>query len=154
VRALDALHMAEVAGVKMMADGDRLRLRADRRPPTEIVEALRQHKADILALLISRNGKFAPASSAFLRPHDNQQAFEQPRTEWLNSHPEPTEPGRCAWCGRSGAASSVVVPFGTRAHTWLHPECWVPWRARRLERAGKAVRKAGEAFNSQTESTH
>src|SRR5262245_44741809 len=46
--------------------------------------------------------------------------------EWLNQHPAPSSPDRCAWCGKD---ESPVVPFGAGpgTHAWLHSECWSAW---------------------------
>jgi hypothetical protein len=52
---------------------------------------------------------------------------EQRIVEWLDAHPEASDPGRCAWCGQAEKAGSVIVPFGTQNHTWLHADCWGPW---------------------------
>ena len=61
-------------------------------------------------------------------------AFECCVVEWLNRHPAPSPPGRCAWCGDAESSSAVILPFGTEpgTHTWLHAECWPTWlQARR-----------------------
>jgi hypothetical protein len=49
--------------------------------------------------------------------------------EWLNQHPAPSAPGRCAWCGRPESLGAVVLPFGTEpgTHAWLHADCWPVW---------------------------
>jgi len=64
--------------------------------------------------------------------------FEQNIVRWLDEHPEPSEPGRCAYCGETESRARPVVPFGT-AHTWLHSGCWRPWRAQRRFRAVMVV---------------
>jgi hypothetical protein len=63
-------------------------------------------------------------------------SFEARIVEWLNQHPAPSTPGRCAWCGRTETPGAVVLPFGTEpgTHAWLHAECWPAWyRARRAD---------------------
>jgi hypothetical protein len=58
-----------------------------------------------------------------------QLSFEARIVEWLNQHPAPSTPGRCAWCGRTETPSAVVLPFGTEpgTHAWLHAPCWSSW---------------------------
>jgi hypothetical protein len=62
---------------------------------------------------------------------------EQHIVRWLDEHPEPSEPGRCAYCGETETRARPVVPFGT--HTWLHSGCWRAWRGQRRFRAVMAV---------------
>lgn len=56
--ALDLLHRAHEAGVELFADGDRLRLRASRQPPAELLDELRAYKAAVLAALTDDGGAF------------------------------------------------------------------------------------------------
>jgi hypothetical protein len=67
--------------------------------------------------------------------------FEQHIVRWLDEHPEPSEPGRCAYCGEMETGARPVVPFGTvpGTHTWLHSGCWRAWRGQRRFRAVMAV---------------
>jgi hypothetical protein len=45
------IEQASAAGIRLVPDGDTLRLRTRRDPPAELVEALRAHKPEILAAL-------------------------------------------------------------------------------------------------------
>jgi hypothetical protein len=67
--------------------------------------------------------------------------FEQQIIRWLDDHPEPSEPGRCAYCGETETRARLVVPFGTvpGTHTWLHSSCGRAWRGQRRFRAVMAV---------------
>ena len=67
--------------------------------------------------------------------------FEQHIVRWLDEHPEPSEPGRCAHCGETETGARPVVPFDTvpGTHTWLHSSCRRAWRAQRRFRAVMAV---------------
>jgi hypothetical protein len=68
--------------------------------------------------------------------HAETMALECCVAEWLNQHPAPSAPGRCAWCGNAESRSAGVLPFGTEpgTHTWLHAECWSSWhRARKTD---------------------
>jgi hypothetical protein len=109
--AIQALEAARAAGVRIKPDGDKLALRAPVKPPA-VLDALARHKAEIIALLRARGV-----------------------VEWLDQHPAPSPPGRCAWCGRPEARGAVVLPFGTEPHTWLHTECWPAWHQERMAAA-------------------
>jgi hypothetical protein len=123
-RLLDAVR---AAGLRLSVDGTDLRLEAAQRPPDELLRDLKRLKGEILAFL-----RETPA------PIDEDRVVR-----WLDAHGEASEAGRCAWCGQAETPNSVVVPFGTRNHTWLHPECWPAWRSKQRERAKTALRGAG-----------
>ncbi len=63
---------------------------------------------------------------------------------WMNDHPGPSVPGRCAWCGRVETPDAVLLPYGTEpaTHTWLHSGCWPSWHAAR--RADALARVSSE----------
>jgi hypothetical protein len=71
--------------------------------------------------------------------------FEQHIVRWLDEHPEPSQPGRCVYCGEMETRARPVVPFDTApsTHTWLHSGCLRAWRAQRRFRAVMAVGGAG-----------
>ena len=77
------------------------------------------------------------------RSEAEAQALECCIVEWLDRHPEPSNPGRCAWCGGAEITGSKVVPYGTRHHTWLHPNCWTPWYQKRRRQAEAALKALG-----------
>jgi hypothetical protein len=96
-----------------------------------------------------RNNTDSPlAEHASVTEHDEsasrseaeRRAFQCCVSEWLDANPEPSSPGRCAWCGQVDVVGGVVVPFGTRAHTWLHPSCWKMWFQNRRRQAEAALR--------------
>jgi hypothetical protein len=63
-------------------------------------------------------------------------AFENLVTERLDSTFLDTDSTRCACCGRAETRDSVLLPIGAGSkHTWLHPDCRAPWRARRRAEA-------------------
>jgi hypothetical protein len=64
---------------------------------------------------------------------------------WLDLHPAPSPPGRCAWCRESDRSDAVVLPFGTvpGTHTWLHARCWSAWHAARRATAAAAIIAGG-----------
>src|SRR5215469_11686494 len=142
--AADALRAAHAAGITVTLEGDDILLEAETEPPRALLETLERSKLAIVELLkpgpdgwcaadwdayfdarlrlaASRNG-CSPAQTAAL-------AFECCVVEWLNRHPAPSGPGRCARCGEAESSSTIILPFGTEpgTHTWLHSECWHDW---------------------------
>jgi hypothetical protein len=146
--------LAEI-GATIRPAGDRLILRAGRTTiPAALVTRVREAKADLLATLVAGGGHPNPwrdeeVKCDFRSPRDGtkERALESRIVEWLDRHPAPSPPGRCAWCGGLELSGAVVLPFGTEpgTHAWLHSECWPDWhRARRTE-ATKALTAAAGA---------
>ena len=145
--------------VQIHVEGTDLVLEADAEPPQSLLEAVHHHKKGIIRHLKASNNWTAEDWRAFFderagiaefdggasRPNAEARAFECCVVEWLNLHPEPSDPGQCAWCGKSQVESSVVVPFGTKdlGHTWLHPECWDGWHRKRRAKAEEALTAMG-----------
>jgi hypothetical protein len=113
--------------VFLEVDGDDLLLEASAPPPTAVLEALSQHKADVVRILHSaKDGcspeywhvlfhqcvAFAEFSVGLRRADAEAQAFKCCIVEWLNRNPTPSGAGRCAWCGQTEANGAVVVPYG------------------------------------------
>ncbi len=158
--AVEALRLARENGVRLGIAGTDLILDADREPAPRVLEALRRHKAGIVALLTAAEGDctaedwraffykragIAEFDGGQTRADTEAVAFECCIVEWLNRHPELSDPGRCAWCGKPDRDGHAVVPFGTESygHTWLHPECWDDWRQDRRKRAQQALAAVG-----------
>ena len=158
--AAEALRVAHAAGVTVMLDGDGLVLEANAEPPQGVLDALSHHKAAILALLrpgqggwttdhwrayFDKRSEIATSHYGLPRAEAEALAFACCVIEWLNRHPAPSAPGRCAWCGRPEAPGAVVLPFGTEpgTHTWLHAECWSAWHDARRADAIAALRVMG-----------
>jgi hypothetical protein len=155
--AVEALQAAQKEGVRLTIEGSDLVLDADTEPPATVLDALSRHKAGIVALLRPANdgwsaedgrlffderAAIAEFDGGLSPPEAETQAFECCVAEWMNRNPQPSEPGRCAWCcEREYAEGSVVVPFGTdsRGHTWLHHRCWSQWDQHRRKRAAEAL---------------
>ena len=96
--AAELLTRARAAGVELILNGDRLRVRAPQRPPDDLLEALRAHKAELLALLRPRRHVYS------YRLHDGQGGV------FITDTPDPSEAfaelvqtygTRLAWCIRS-----------------------------------------------------
>ncbi len=168
MNAGEVLKAAQDAGIRITAEGDDLVLDADAPPPAPIVDALKRHKAQIVALLSPAGDGWSAADwQAFFderagiaefdggmsRAAAERQAFECCVVEWLNRNPEPSHPGRCAHCGEPGGSACAVIPFGTETHghTWLHPHCWSAWHQRRQQQARETLEKVGLAPPANTE---
>lgn len=158
--AIEALRLARENGVRLGIAGTDLILDADREPAPRVLEALRRHKAGIVTLLTAADGDWtaedwrvfyeervgiAEFDGGQTRAEAEALAFECCLVEWLNRHPNRSDPGRCAWCEKPDRDGHAVVPFGTdsHGHTWLHPECWNDWSQDRRERAQQALAAMG-----------
>lgn len=158
--AIEALRLARENGVHLGVEGGDLLLDADREPQPQLLAAIRNHKAGIVALLTKVDGgrtfddwhaffdkhaKNAEANVGLQRSEAEDRAFECCTTEWLNRHPTASDPGRCAWCGNEDVRGHCVVPFGVDGygHTWLHPDCWSHWHQRRHAEAESALSAIG-----------
>jgi len=149
--AAEALRAAQAAGIAIALDGDALLLEALAEPPQSVLDALVLHKREILNLLQPDRRGWGPQQwRAYFEKHYGiaVRIAERPNSsvrasaleccvvEWLNRHPAPSAPERCAWCSRAESPGAVILPFGTepRTHAWLHAECWPNWHeARRTE---------------------
>ncbi len=156
--AENILSRARICGMVIEARGDRLKLRSSQKPPDDLLAELQAHKPAIIALLQPSNfGWSAEDWQAFFheragiaeyngdvsRAEAEVRAFEWCITEWLNQNPEPSLPDRCAWCAELDVTGTAVVPFGTKDHTWLHPECWNDWSQDQRERGQWALAAMG-----------
>ncbi len=156
----ETIRAAEASGIRLRAEGTDLVLDADLEPPVDVVNAIRRHKAEIIELLAPPgDGWTAKDWHAFfderagIAEYDSGQpqvdaealAFECCVVEWLNRHPQHSDPGRCVWCGKPDRDGHAIVPFGTESlgHTWLHPECWDDWHENRRRRAQQALAHHG-----------
>jgi hypothetical protein len=146
--AQDLLADLDMIGARLEPAGDRLILRAGPvTVPAALVRRVREAKLDLLATLAgSPDGAVLCGEED--RDHgeklplrqDKKPSFESV-VEWLNQHPAPSAPGRCAWCGRPESPSAMVLPFGTEpgTHAWLHAECWPAWHEARRAEASAAL---------------
>ena len=144
----------ESAGGVIQVDDGRLKLSAPEPLPDDLIQQLRDHKPEVIELLVGSQwgtadwlGFYNERAGILEFDHELSQAeaerraFEWCVVEWLNQHPSPSEPDRCAWCGKPGDVG-VVVPFGVEA-TWLHHDCWKPWHQQRRHEAVSALAEMG-----------
>jgi hypothetical protein len=130
------------------------------RTTPSVVDALRRHKAEVVAMLRpGRDGWSAEDWQAFFderaaiaefdgrlqHTEAEAQALACCIVEWLNRNPTPSAPGRCAWCGQAESRDGGVLPYGTEpgTHIWLHAECWPAWQDTRRSQAREALARMG-----------
>jgi hypothetical protein len=164
--AVEALRMAQENGIRLGIAGADLILDAEQEPAPAVLEAIRRHKEGIVALLATDHDAWtaedwqvfyderagiAEHSGGVSRDEAEPRAFEWCIHEWMEQHPEPSLPDRCAWCGEPDVTGTLVVPFGTQSHghTWLHPECWETWFNDRKARAERALKALGIELTDQ-----
>jgi hypothetical protein len=109
--AVQALGAARAFGIHLELDGDDLLLEASGPPPDAVLDALSQHKAEVVRILHSaKDGcsleywhvlfhqrvAFAEFAGGLPRTEAEARAFECCVVEWLNRNPTPSAPGRCA----------------------------------------------------------
>lgn len=143
--AVEALTQARAAGIHLGIDGDDLVLNASAPPPSEVLEILARHKADIVTLLRPGNDGWsgedwreffeeragiAEFDGGLPRDQAQARAFSCCVAEWLHRNPARSPSGRCDHCGQT---KGMLLPYLTgysekdHGHTWLHQECSRAW---------------------------
>ena len=128
--AVAVLNAARAAGVHLEIDGDDLVLEAVSAPPAAVLDALSRHKPEVMALLrpaedgwsaedwlafFDERASAAEFSGGVSRKEAEARAFGCCVVKWLDRHPAPSPPGRCAWCGGAEKPGAIVVPLRHRA---------------------------------------
>ena len=160
MNAVEALRLAQENGIRIGIAGADLVLDADREPTPAVLETIRNHKAEIVALLtidhdewtaedwhafFDERAGIAEFDGGHTREQAEAMAFGSCVANWLNRHPCRSDAGRCAACGEPDREGRTVVPFGTErhGHTWLHPECWEGWHQGRRNQAQQFLEGIG-----------
>lgn len=158
--ALEALEVARAAGLALFVDGNGLIVEGSVPPPDAVVDLLRRHKTDLIALLTGGSPAWTPEDwQAFFDERAGRLEFDEHvareeaeamayRTcviEWLRQHPVHAPAGRCASCGGSETNGAPVVPLAISPtpRDWLHPSCWPEWNAHRELEATAALAELG-----------
>jgi hypothetical protein len=165
--------------VQIAAQKGDLVLQAKTPPPTTIIEALRCHKAEILALLTSKAARFWRDRTAWtaedwradfaeradflehnkglLRERAERQALEEAVQHWMCLHPPSlsTPEQDCVFCGKTGEWSgNILLPVLARdGHTWVHADCHEPWMDQLGREALRALGAMGVGVRSDTETS-
>ncbi len=117
--ALDVVRVARAAGATLSVDGGSLVIEADNRPPQEVFDGLRAHKAEILELL-----------------REERRAIVM----WINDRFKSSAPGRCAVCGDdSRVGDPFVAIFVGRDRADVHASCHPAWVAKQEAEARVAL---------------
>ena len=115
-----ATNLAERHGVdiRLNATGDGLALEAEAAPPSDLIEVLREAKAEIVAAL-------------------RRQAVVQ----WVSDRFVSSPPDICAaGCGKPGLPLAPLIPvFVGEDKAWFHERCYRQWFERRCEEAARAL---------------
>ncbi len=156
--AVEVIRLAEESGVHLCVAGADLTLDADREPAPWVLEAIRRHKAGIVALLTATASDWTAEDwrahfdeRAGVAEHDGglpradaeQQAFARCVVEWQWRNPPPASgPERCAHCGQPlGEPGGDGLPYltGDGGHVWLHSDCHGDWTGQRRAEAVAAL---------------
>lgn len=155
-----ALRAARAAGIEVVAEGDRLRVKAPAPPPPDVVEDLKRQKAEILRLLRREVGTWSAEDwqayfdeRAGIAEHDGGHpreaaealALEGCIAEWLDQHPVCSDPRWCFVCGLPDELGEAFVPFGAGPDgaAWRTHGCWDEWHRKRRQEALAALIAVG-----------
>lgn len=110
-----------------------------------IVESGRDWSAEDWQVLFDERAAIAEFDGGLPPEEAESRAFACCVVEWLNRHPCPSAPGRCAHCCGWESHGAVVLPFGTEpgTHVWLHADCWSTWYHARQAEAVAAMAAMG-----------
>ena len=153
MNAAEALRQARAAGIRLGIDGDDLVLEASAPPPSEVLEILARHKADIVTWLeldsdawsgedwwdyFEERAVVAEHCGRMTRQAAEASALSCCVTEWLRQNPVRSSPGLCAACGQDrGWLQPYVTDLDSSnvGHTWLHQYCSKDWHDQRRQLA-------------------
>jgi hypothetical protein len=144
VSAAKALKLAQAAGVRLEVDSGDLLLEAAAPPSAAVLDALRRHKTEIIALLrpesdgwsaedwgalFDERAGAAEHEGGLPRAQAEARAFAYCVALWLYRNPARSAPGRCHACSEGERVNDPLLPFGTEAngHAWVHSGCWAAW---------------------------
>ena len=138
---LTALPLCRAHGVRTIWTAEGVAFEAPTTPPADVIAAIDKYEDEITAL--HRPDAAGLSGMDWRRIYARRlrecrgPAFQCVVTEWLNRHHQDTSPGRCAYCGKPEdvLAEGVLLPFGVKAHAWIHDRCSEHWQAARLAKA-------------------
>jgi hypothetical protein len=161
MNAAAVLEEARAAGVVFAIVGEKLHVRADKKPTPALCDAIRLHKPDIIALLRpTGDGWTTEDLKAFFykrveilefhcqmpRSLAESHAYEGCIVQWLVCNPVDSPPGRCLSCGRGdGLEGPPVLSYQQKGNepAWLHQSCWKTWHGGRRVVAAAALTAIG-----------
>ena len=122
--AMEAIRLARESGIRLGVSGQNLTLDAARKPPAQVVDSIRRHKADIVALLTPRavggwdatdyrafyneRAGIAEHDGGLCQEHAERRACEETVCQWLALNP----PAVSDLANRIAVASHAVTKAG------------------------------------------
>ena len=147
--AFEALQAAQAAHVEVWLEGDRLKLKAPKRPPQQVLKLLEANKRAIMIVLRPDDASWsaedwkayfeervALAKRDFPRAAAELIALLDTADRWLAVHPpQLAAAGFCSHCSKEVEPPGQVVVTGANGQMGsLHAECAFRWRnVRRLQ---------------------
>jgi hypothetical protein len=152
--AIQVIKDARAAGIHFNIDGDDLVLEAAAPPPLTLLGLLKDHKADILAILkaagdwrtlFEERVVFGECERGLSRERAEADAFKACVATWLNQNPVISLAGFCVLCGAGDQPNDALLPYGTTppGAAWLHGGCWPTWSRSRQAEAMAALAAVG-----------
>jgi hypothetical protein len=143
-----ALRVAREAGLELQAVGADVAIRAPDGVSPAVLEVIRSHRAEIVALLTPGPGGMTREDWIVLfeeraaileykgglpRHEAERMAFDYTLVAWRDRVSAVRTVGFCAHCGRHGEPGMPLVPYGTleTGTTVLHTSCWPAWNVER-----------------------
>ena len=149
--AAAAIRLARENGIRLGISGDELILDATTKPPNEVIETIRNHKADIVALLsvsglawdsedwlafYGERAGIGEFDAGLARDRAENMAFEQCVLHYLALNKPPAgESGCCLHCGQPAGPDSIPTTCATELPGFIHLQCNDEWGKGRREQA-------------------
>lgn len=158
--ATRAFNAAREAGVKLVVVENRLEVEAARKPPEEVLMALREVRDELILLLRQEPGKhcgldyvdhfeeraaFGEYEAGMSRQAAELNAFECCVSLWMSqNNPDVPDRCRCIHCGiETGNYDLALALQQNGRNAWIHSACHRPFLASRRVKAIEALSSFG-----------
>jgi len=137
--ALQALKLAETAGVRIKTKGADLALEAPTAPPIEVLDLLSRHKAEVVTLLRAGHSWSHEDWNVYFnecagileydhhlsRPEAEYRAYGMTLVKWMDAHRLPSERlDVCEHCHGDGESAAIVPCLSALGgHYSVHNKC-------------------------------
>jgi hypothetical protein len=153
----EAIVLAHRRGVTLEVFLGKLRVCSEGEPDESLVRLLRDNKQAVMAAILATETEsdhwrriFAEKIEIIVtirglpRAEAKREALAHVLIEYLKDTHSNTDPTRCAHCGRPETPDQTLLPIGDGdQHTFLHSDCWGPWREGRRRAGVAALTKLG-----------
>jgi hypothetical protein len=153
----EAIALARRRGVTLEVFLGNLRVYSEGEPDESLVRLLRDNKQAVMDAILAAETEsdrwrrvLTEKTDAITtirglsRPDAEREAFQHVLMEFLNATHPNTDPIRCAYCGKPETSDATLLPFGwDERHSWLHRDCWEPWRVKRRVNAEDDLARLG-----------